>query len=684
MSKNPSKTGRWVAAMIAVIGLCAVFYNVVMATLPKGEIAEVKGYKPWPKETVKVAETIVVQDGGRTKPLAAYAGFKMLGLYGSRSMKIKDENGNVYKISPTEWVMDALFRPEFAIQEPTFRVDNAEVLQAIGLTTKGKRDRYSYTELEPGRDKLIELAKSYETLDAKKRDPVKTQTVDLAYNINNYQMLLGYLGFAQTGILLPDVSGKGGPGKVAFLSNVMMAAPEISKQLSRYNSTGDPVPEHIQSLLQQVTDAANFSNYGLFILPPSDPKNDTWRSAGNEIMNVMTGKSENPKQAIEDIAVLEDTVQAYGTSEKNFRNKLTEMRDRFDARAKSRGDYGKVNLEVSYYRHNWFLYAMIYFLLGTLSTLVMWSFGNRDRNKILSPGTVASWVTLGFTVTGLIYCSIAIVQRCLIMGRPPVGNLYDTVIFIAASSVGFSLIIELMTRRRFALGFAPIFGTLLIVLARRYEVGDATDHMDPLVAVLNSNYWLTIHVITITLGYSAGLLSAFLSCGYLLLRGLRLVGDDKSLFRAFTRTVYGCLCLTLFLSLVGTILGGIWANDSWGRFWGWDPKENGALLIVLWCLVILHARLGGYIREWGLHFCSVFTACIVGFSWWHVNFLGEGLHSYGFTSNTNTIYVFYAAMVSFVVFGVIVMAIEKQEKMNASALKKSSPVGSDELIDAEG
>jgi ABC-type transport system involved in cytochrome c biogenesis permease subunit len=179
------------------------------------------------------------------------------------------------------------------------------------------------------------------------------------------------------------------------------------------------------------------------------------------------------------------------------------------------------------------------------------------------------------------------------------------------------------------------------------------------VAVLDSNFWLTTHVITITLGYSGGLLAAALSCGYLLLRGLGLDGGDRDLRRAITRAVYGMICLTLFLSLVGTVLGGIWANYSWGRFWGWDPKENGALMIVIWTLVILHARLGGYIKEWGLHFASIFTACIVAFSWWHVNFLGVGLHNYGFTAGKSAIWVFYGVMGTFLIFGFILWGIER-------------------------
>jgi ABC-type transport system involved in cytochrome c biogenesis permease subunit len=128
------------------------------------------------------------------------------------------------------------------------------------------------------------------------------------------------------------------------------------------------------------------------------------------------------------------------------------------------------------------------------------------------------------------------------------------------------------------------------------------------------------------------------------------------------------LCVTLFLSLVGTVLGGIWANYSWGRFWGWDPKENGALLIVLWTLAVLHARLGGYLREWGIHLAAIFTAIVVTFSWWHVNFLGVGLHNYGFTAGKNTIWTFYACMSAVLVAGFIAMMVERESRARASKL----------------
>lgn len=641
--------------------LVSVFYNVVKDNMPKGEVRQVEGYTAWPDETLKVAETLPIQNGGRIKPFSSFAGFTMLGLHGARSMKVVGDGGKEIKIKPTAWLMDTLFRPQLAIKLPTFRIDNSSVLEAIGVKPRGKRDRYSYADIEPGREKLVELAKSYEAIEKDKRDPVQNQTIDLAYNLRNYESLLGYFGFARFGVTLHGSGKNGAPDQRADISAVMATAPQIRQQISQSRGHGQEMDSHLQSLMEQVFDAANFSKFGLFILPPADPKDPTWLSAGNAIMSVITDAKSDPKLAIGDIKTLESTARAATQSEAIFRGELTTLRDQLAKRAEARGEYKQVPLEASYYQKNWFLYALVFFIFGTITALAMWTVSQGKAGLILY------WTTLATTVAGLVYCIIPIVKRCIIMQRPPVGNLYDTIIFIAATAVLIALVMEWMTRRRFALGVAPILGTLLIILARRFELGDAKDNMDPLVAVLNSNYWLTIHVLTITLGYAAGLLSAFLSFIYLLMRGLGLDDGDKDIRRSLTRAVYGMICLTLFLSLVGTVLGGIWANDSWGRFWGWDPKENGALLIVLWTLSILHARLGGYIKEWGLHFAAVFTAAVVTFSWWHVNFLGVGLHNYGFTAGKGTIWLFYIVILAVLIFGFIARAVEGGAKAKGKA-----------------
>jgi len=656
MSNSSSRVGRWIAAALAVSVLVVIFINLVIDTKPKGEVRKIKGYIPWTAETLKIAGTIPVQDGGRIKPLSTYAGFTMLGLHGARSMKVQDGSGKQITIKPLAWLMDSLFRPQVSIQLPTFRVDNSAVIEGIGLKPRGKRDRYSYEEIAAGREKLIELAKSYEAIDKLKRDPVQTQTVDLAYNVRNYESLLSYFDFARYGVVLRG-SGKGGAAdQHADISAVMLTAPQIRDHAAKTRAQGLPMEAHLQELLEQVMDAANFGKFSLFLLPPVDPKVATWSSAGAAIVSAISDEKTDPQIAIADIKVLESTARSLGVGEAEFQAQLRLMRDRFVKRAEVRNEYRHVPMEASYYEKNGFLYALIFFIFGTVTALAMWMLG---KGKV---GELFAWVTLATTATGLVYCIIPIVERCLIMQRPPVGNLYDTIIFIAASVVLFALLIEWMTRRRFALGIAPILGSLLIILARRFELGDAKDNMDPLIAVLNSNYWLTIHVLTITLGYAAGLLSAFLAFIYLLMRGLQLDQGDKEIRRSLSRAVYGMLCLTLFLSLVGTVLGGVWANDSWGRFWGWDPKENGALLIVLWMLAILHARLGGYIKEWGLHFAAVFSAAVVAFSWWHVNFLGVGLHNYGFTAGKGTIWVFYLVILAILIFGMVARAVEKNSK----------------------
>ena len=657
MSNHRFPAGRWIAAALAVLGLAAVFYQLLIDNMPKGEVRKIDGYAPWSEETLAAAETLPVQNGGRIKPLSTYAGFSMLSLHGARSMQIVGNDGKELKIKPTAWLLDALFRPQLAIQQPTFRIDNSAALEAIGVTPRGKRDRYSYSDIEKGREKLGELAQSYRSIEAKKRDPLQKQVVDLAANLQTYESLLGYFSFARSGVVLRGSGENGGPDKRADISALMATAPQVREQINQSQAHGGGAIEpRLKDLLEQVMDASNFAKFGLFVVPPYAASDTIWLSAGNVIMDVMSGASKDPESAIDDIKSLESAARSANSDEPLFRKEMIAVHDRFVKRAESRGEYKRIALEASYYRKNWFLYALIFFLTGTISALGMWATGKT------SAGRVFSWITVGSTLAGLGYCVVAIVKRCIIMQRPPVGNLYDTIIFIATTVVVFSLILEWLVRRRFALGIAPILGTALIVLARRYELGDAKDHMDPLVAVLDSNFWLTIHVITITLGYSAGLLSAFLSTGYVLLRGLGLDGGDQSLRRSLTRAVYGMICFTLFLSLVGTVLGGIWANYSWGRFWGWDPKENGALLIVLWTLSILHARLGGYLREWSLHFASIFTAIVVTFSWWHVNFLGVGLHNYGFTAGKNTIWAFYAAMLTVLVLGVIAMVCEKSGK----------------------
>jgi len=148
--------------------------------------------------------------------------------------------------------------------------------------------------------------------------------------------------------------------------------------------------------------------------------------------------------------------------------------------------------------------------------------------------------------------------------------------------------------------------------------------------VLDSNFWLGTHVVAVSTGYAATFLSGMLGLIYIF-RGVFTRSLDRATADSLARMVYGIVCFATLFSFVGTVLGGIWADQSWGRFWGWDPKENGALIIVLWNALILHARWGGMVRQRGLMCLAVFGNIVTSWSWFGTNMLGIGLHSYGFT-----------------------------------------------------
>jgi cytochrome c biogenesis factor len=127
---------------------------------------------------------------------------------------------------------------------------------------------------------------------------------------------------------------------------------------------------------------------------------------------------------------------------------------------------------------------------------------------------------------------------------------------------------------------------------------------------------------------------------------------DKQMSKNLYAMVYGITCFAILFSFIGTMLGGIWADDSWGRFWGWDPKENGALLIVIWNAIMLHARWGGFARERGMMVMAVFGNIVTTWSYFGTNMLGVGLHSYGFMDSAFFwLMVFNAVMLAIMILG---------------------------------
>ncbi|MBI3999490.1 MAG: cytochrome c biogenesis protein CcsA [Candidatus Omnitrophica bacterium] len=219
------------------------------------------------------------------------------------------------------------------------------------------------------------------------------------------------------------------------------------------------------------------------------------------------------------------------------------------------------------------------------------------------------------------------VLRIIIAGRPPVTNMYESIIWVSWASAFFSLIFWFFYRSTLLPAIAASVATFALIIGESFPTF-LDPSISPLVPVLRSNYWLTIHVLTITLGYGAflfnwGIAHALLYCSAF--------HKKKETIDRLTEYLYRSLQVGVILLASGTILGGVWAAESWGRFWGWDPKETWALIAVLAYLAVLHSRTAGWLGAFGVAFWSVISFLTVLMAWYGVNFvLGAGLHSYGF------------------------------------------------------
>ncbi len=229
-------------------------------------------------------------------------------------------------------------------------------------------------------------------------------------------------------------------------------------------------------------------------------------------------------------------------------------------------------------------------------------------------------------ILGFLFHAYGIYLRMHIMGRPPVSTLYESVIFVAFIVILFAIILEYFRRDGLGIFVGTVSGSIFHYIGFGYSADG--DTLSMLVAVLNSNFWLATHVTTITMGYGASLVAGFIGHLYLV-QAIR-QPKNKSNLKSIFNNLFGITLIALFFTLFGTILGGIWADQSWGRFWGWDPKENGALLIVLWQLMMVHMRLSGLAKPAEFALGMALNNIIVALAWFGVNLLQVGLHSYGF------------------------------------------------------
>ncbi|MDA7862404.1 cytochrome c biogenesis protein CcsA [Akkermansiaceae bacterium] len=658
---------RWSLVIVFLLIEFALIGYAISGSIQPTAVRKIPAYEPWPEDVIEIASKIPVQDGGRVKPLSTFARFQMLQLHGTLKMKV-ETRGDTLTIKSTEWLLDCLFRPELANQLPIFRLDNADVVTNFGLEVDKRRTRISFDDITPIYDKLMQRGQQLtQESENRKLNPKEKQVTSFAQQVLSYQALTSALDFARDGMQIPTEQlppGIENPESLQKFSHWMAILPEVSAAIRRAaEQNGGEIPAGMRDTLGTIEMFIAKTRFGLNWIPPYD-ESDEWRPLGRTLTDLIEGKADTWAPAVADLQTLEKLAPLAAQPEsKAFLTELTKWQEDLIQRSANRGWGKKLPSEISYYERNYFKHALAWFIFSFVVCVISWLVTQGGLGKGIQ---IFAGVTF---IAAVLYLVAGILHRSLVMGRPPVGNLYDTIPFITAGAVVVLGIGELLTRRRLLLSLASFLGMAGLFLAFRFEYGDAKDHMDPLVAVLNSNYWLATHVVTVTLGYSGGLVACFLSQVYVHLRLAGVIEGNKSFQRFMTRAAYGIVCFTLFFSLVGTVLGGIWANDSWGRFWGWDPKENGALLIVLWSLLILHARLAGWMKDWGVHLACIFGGMIVAFSWWHVNMLEVGLHSYGFIKGGEVIWFFYLAELISLIVGVVAYIIHRVEKSVVSAPK---------------
>ncbi|MEY2488721.1 MAG: hypothetical protein QOC70_663, partial [Verrucomicrobiota bacterium] len=311
-----------------------------------------------------------------------------------------------------------------------------------------------------------------------------------------------------------------------------------------------------------------------------------------------------------------------------------------------------------------FSHSMVLYVLAFLLACGSWLGWNRPLNRS------AFYLLL----LALAVHTFGLVSRMYLQERPPVTNLYSSAIFIGWGAVIVSLILERIFRDGIGAACAGAIGFITLIIA--HHLAGSGDTLEMLQAVLDTNIWLATHVVAITTGYSAMFLAGMLAIIYIV-RGVFTRSLKKETADSLTRMTYGVVCFATLFSFVGTVLGGIWADQSWGRFWGWDPKENGAVLIVLWCALILHARWGGFIRQRGLMIMAIFGNVVTSFSWFGVNMLGVGLHSYGFMQKA------FPWLVGFIVSQLALMAVAAMplERWRSFRTPTSTRRGNDQAHD---
>ncbi len=559
---------------------------------------------------------------GRIKPLDTVARTSLLTLQGRQRVSTP-EISQPFVSTPIEWLADVFFHPAEADTYTTIKIDSPEVLTLLGLAetdTKiaydsgakrtmailgflpSHKSRFSYAQL---REKLPELDRQTRLADqveSHQRTAFQKQVIAVRNRVVLYLQL-------KTAVQMPD-----SPDFLGELELFQRALPAGITAVLAKQRGGDHDADAVKAMREMADRFAYMEQLGhLRLVPPAAGDDDptAWRSTGMTLMTAFGTARIDP--TVLDFARLGRAWRTGDTA--TFNRIVGSLHDALEPRYPEA--MRKSDIEARFNAAGPFYSSMTLYVWAFLLAIVSWLKWPQEL------GRAVFWLLgLAFVAT-----SAGIFARMWLEGRPPVTNLYSSALFVGWGAVLLCLILEKIFRNAIGSVAGGLIGFATLLIAHHLSLSG--DTMEMMRAVLDSNFWLATHVVVITIGYAATFLAGFLALIYVF-RGVFTKTLDKATADALTRMVYGIVCFATLFSLVGTVLGGIWADQSWGRFWGWDPKENGALIIVIWNAVILHCRWGGLVKQRGLMALAIFGNVVTAWSWFGVNMLGVGLHSYGF------------------------------------------------------
>lgn len=563
---------------------------------------------------------IPVVSEGRSKPLDSAARADLLAISGRTEIKI-GEGKESHKIPAIQWLLEVISEADIADEREIFRVENLEVMETIGVK-KREGMRYSRNEIRPRDaefDKQVKLARAQARNDSKQLSVYQKKILELSDKLSTYENL-----------------------KFAFGLHTRI--------------TGDTNEEVLRRLqmVQQFATALEEQGHPVFAVGPTS-KDDNWHIFSRAWILDLPNRIQKTGKENATVTLWEQILEAYSKDKPAAFNKAVSDLLTLDSENPPRDVTPRVIGLEAYFNHvQPFTIALRLYLAAFILSALGWLFWPRGFNLAAS----------GLLVVTLALHTAALIARLVISGRPPVTNLYSSAIFIGWGCVVLGLLFEIVYRIGIGNLVAAVAGYATLLVAD--GLASDGDTFTVLQAVLDTQFWLATHVTCITLGYATTYLAGLFGIAYVM-KTIFTPSMPASMGRDINRMIYGTLCFSIFFSFIGTVLGGLWADDSWGRFWGWDPKENAALIIVLWNALALHARWGGMVNERGLALLAIGGNIFVSWSWWGVNALGAGLHSYGFKQGT------LQNLGLFVLFNLFIIAIGSVPKDYWKSLMKYAP-----------